>query len=475
MKKTKNRDTSSWKKKYSFVKRIGSGGNAEVYCVKDSSDVQYALKELQNKKDKEKTARFLDEVKIMSENLDISGIIPILEANIEEYWYVMPVAETIMGHLGKSTDRFLETKKAIKQLTETLVQLQKREIAHRDIKPDNLYYYNDRYCYGDFGLVDFPDHIKDLTNTHRNLGAKFTIAPEMMRNPKDADGLKADIYSLAKTFWMLLTDDQFGFEGVYDFLDSSYGLRYNEDFKGVHLAELENLLRLATSNAPEDRPTIEQFQKAVSDWLEISDDIEKSNESDWKFLAKLIFGDIIPKTVVWRNLNDIKEILQLLVSSPAYNHMLFSDNGGLDLDTIKFAPESGWLDLMVDQEQVYRVRPKELFFESFGNEIEWNYFRLELMDESFVLGPLLNDMSYEVLTEDYPAHYVDPTDFCYGVYDYDTGEPLPKDARIIMRYTKGVLLIVMKLGPYNAINATYDGRHGDCNNVQFRRYVEELV
>ena len=35
-------------------------------------------------------------------------------------------------------------------------------------------------------------------------------------------------------------------------------------------------------------------------------------------------------------------------------------------------------------------------------------------------------------------------------------------------------MIVMKMGHYNHIHVTYDGRHGDCNNEAFRSYIENL-
>ena len=50
--------------------------------------------------------------------------------------------------------------------------------------------------------MDFPDN-DDFTKSDRGLGAIFTIAPEMKRNPKPADASKADVFSLAKTLWML--------------------------------------------------------------------------------------------------------------------------------------------------------------------------------------------------------------------------------------------------------------------------------
>jgi len=36
--------------------------------------------------------------------------------------------------------------------------------------------------------------------------------PEMRRNPDKADGKCADVYSLAKTLWILLTKETKGFE-----------------------------------------------------------------------------------------------------------------------------------------------------------------------------------------------------------------------------------------------------------------------
>lgn len=93
------------------------------------------------------------------------------------------------------------------------------------------------------------------------------------------------------------------------------------------------------------------------------------------------------------------------------------------------------------------------------------------------LSPILNESSayeYEDLVEDTPAHYVDAKYAEYGIYDYDTGISLPKGYKVISRYIKGKLLIVMKMGPYNSIPSTYDGRHGLCSSSEFRDYVNQL-
>ena len=54
-------------------------------------------------------------------------------------------------------------------------------------------------------------------------------------------GKKADVFSLAKTMWMFLTKDERGFDGVYNYLDSSHSLRYLDKYKSVHLVEIDEL------------------------------------------------------------------------------------------------------------------------------------------------------------------------------------------------------------------------------------------
>ena len=99
-------------------------------------------------------------------------------------------------------------------LSITLEKLHEQGISHRDIKPANILYYNNRLCFVDFGLVKYPGKA-DVTPKKRDVGAKFTMAPEMRREASDANGLPADVYSLAKTLWIALTKQTKGFDGQY--------------------------------------------------------------------------------------------------------------------------------------------------------------------------------------------------------------------------------------------------------------------
>ena len=314
----------AWNKKYSLIEneRLGGGGNAKVYKIKNQNNNNiYALKVLTKNK-REPKLRFIDEIKIMLQCKDIRGVLPILDYSYRKYQYIMPIAQPITDVLHKddsdTTEFIVAVVSAFIQLSQTLSELHQKNIAHRDIKPANLYYYNNCFCFGDFGLVEFPESNNDLTRSDKALGAIFTMAPEMKRDPKYSDGKKADVYSLAKTLWIILSGEEKGFEGVYNFNDKQHGLRFFDEFQKVHLVELEDLLQKSTSNNPDERPTVQQFKSALENYLSILDDDELSQKSDWEFLNKYLFP-FGQESAVWRNLDKIIEILNIVGTSPAYN------------------------------------------------------------------------------------------------------------------------------------------------------------
>lgn len=465
----------SWNNYYEIVDELGEGGNAKVYRVKCKEDnEEYALKDLVVG-GKEKHNRFVNEINTIKDNYQIiEGIIPIYRFSVEEYWYTMPIAISAVDYILENKLDIEEIVKGIISLSETLEKLHEKDICHRDIKPSNIYYYNNRFAFGDFGLVDFPNNTDDFTKSDKGLGAIFTIAPEMKRNPKKADSKKADAFSLAKTMWMFLTNNEKGFDGVYNYLDPSHSLRYLEQYKNTHLVEIDELLKDSTDNNPDVRPTIEEFKERLINWIDVYSDIDKSQASDWNFLNKQLFGLYPPESSAWRNINKIVKILNIIGKTPAYNHMLFHDKGGLDFSFAEIADEENCIKLYDTLGFCYIVRPKILYFEGFNENYRWNYFLLEF-DK---LSPILSaedDCDNEHLVEDYPAHYVSAQYAQYGVYDYETAIPLPEGFKTVYRYIRGKFLIVLKNGPYNGINGTYDGRHGDCSASEFRNYIEYLL
>ena len=453
---------------------LGEGGNGKVSLAQDrNSGKSVAIKILSNGSE-EKKQRFLDEIQIVEKySASILGIIPILEACSEEFWYSMPIAKAIMKHIKEAELTVTEIIQGIIKLADTLSQLHSNNVSHRDIKPDNILFYDGRFCLSDFGLASFPDSPDEFTRSDKGLGAIFTIAPEMKRDPKHADGKKADVFSLAKTMWMLLTGDNRGFDGVYNPFDPSHSLRYINHLLDVHLVELEHLLTASTNNDPDLRPDMESFRNRMVEWLNVSQDNDRSQASEWSFINQYLFGKNTPELAIWRNLDTIVQVLNAVGTLRAFNHMLFSEKGGLDFRSAELAVEEGCICIADTLGFLYIAKPEFLCLENFGEDYVWSYFLLQFAP----LEPILESDMYEhteYLVEDKPGHYVSDKDSIYGVYDYDTGERLPEGYRNVIRYLTGAFLIVLKGSPYNGIPSTYDGRHGQCDRETFRQYMDCL-
>ena len=89
----------------------------------------------------------------------------------------MPLAKPLKSTFGRDKNRVVS---AVVDLGETLCQLHDRGVSHRDIKPDNLLFWENRARLSDFGIADSPDK-PDLTGVGQMLGPYWTIAPEMKR------------------------------------------------------------------------------------------------------------------------------------------------------------------------------------------------------------------------------------------------------------------------------------------------------
>ncbi|MFI3603958.1 protein kinase domain-containing protein [Vagococcus fluvialis] len=451
---------------------IGGGGNAKVYRVADgNSEDTIALKVLitGGKYFDKKIIRFKDEVKVVVKNQKkLPGILPIIDHGFcdekKEYWYTMPIATPINNLEINSIDSAIEV---VLVLSNHLIKIHEVGIYHRDIKPSNLYFYQQDYCFGDFGLVDYPEK-EDLTELKESVGAKATIAPEMKWDSTNSDGSKADVYSLAKTLWMLLTNKTYSFEGMYDRNSSIMGLR--NYFHGEHLVELENLLFVSTKESPEERPSIIQFSKMLTEYQETKKDYKKYNRSQWNFVQEQLFSEYTPERATWTNVEKIISVLNLIAEMPSLNHMFYPTGGGDDLVKVEKAGEDGFIYLITGTNTRDIVKPKTLYVENFNGDFGWSYFRLDLEEVAPVF--YTEEIEREFLTEDYPGHYESPIVGNYG--HYEDGRTVPKGAKLINRYLKGAFVFFAKNSIYNQISVTYDGNHNLVDNEVFRDYIKYL-
>lgn len=264
---------------YTISDCLGHGGNGEVYEVKNNKNEKFAMKILIISGDyREKYIRFKDEIKVVKEHQEKNeGILPIIEMEIpliEDVknssiaWYVMPIATSINKVISKKVindkHEFIKVLNGTIELAEIIKYFHNAGISHRDIKPGNIYYYNNKWVLSDFGLVDYPE--KDNL-TRNSLGPKGTIAPEMRLNAKKADGRKADVYSLGKTLWILITNNVYAFDGVYS--SDTKAIRLNDFIdQHIYVKPLENLLEKATQQEPNERIEIDEFIKLLQDYID---------------------------------------------------------------------------------------------------------------------------------------------------------------------------------------------------------------
>ena len=200
---------------YKIIRKMDGGGNANVFVAENVRGEAVAIKILREesgngkrreKRNRKKRIRFKIETEMVVGIQDeIEGVIPIFSYGLpdkrtKKYWYAMPIAIPLEDRL-KEVKSLEDKVNCVLELARTLEALHKKDIVHRDIKPKNIYFYNGKYCLGDFGLVDYPEK-RDLTSLQEAVGPKATMAPEMRYNAKNADGKKADVYSLAKTLWI---------------------------------------------------------------------------------------------------------------------------------------------------------------------------------------------------------------------------------------------------------------------------------
>ena len=453
---------------WTVLTKLGVGGNGEVWIAQNSGGNKAAIKILKKLK-QIAYARFVDECKVIQENQDIKGVMPIfdfyLPAEIKKElpWFVMPIAVPISRHLiGKNTEEIIS---AIIEISDTLSQLHNKSITHRDIKPPNLFWLEDRYYIGDFGLVDYPEK-KDLTPKGGAVGPKWTIAPEMRRDPDKADGKCADVYSLSKTLWIMLTKEKKGFEGQYK---SDHFIGIGRFQPTIFSNPLDELIRDCTENDPLKRPTIIEFRARLIKWIEINKNYEDKNRLQWLDVQRKLFPTALPSRVIWEDINDIISVLKTL-SFINLNHMFFPGGGGLDLQNVSKSFEENCLELDFGGSPTI-VKPKRLIFEAFNDDPEWNYFRLET-DDLIPVDPSHKGDKEEMLAELDSGIYTD-----YDCLEYDdyNGEPMPATARPIRRIFNGDFVIFHKTSLYNKTSSTYDGRHNKMNADQFRKHIHGAI
>ncbi|MEV7638466.1 serine/threonine-protein kinase [Streptomyces rubiginosohelvolus] len=204
--------------RYKKLKKIASGGQAEVYRGKNVDTgaivaLKYLTSSFSSGRDgeveevEEARARFIREVKAQK-SLRHPNIVPIYACaeRAHKPWYAMPLAQDSLDDSFRSDRQSEEwVLDVIAQILDAIEYSHDRKVIHRDLKPSNILQIDGTWRVSDFGLCRFTDSDSAvLTRPKELFGTQFYSAPEQYDNAHDA-GPPADIFSIGRILLQGLT------------------------------------------------------------------------------------------------------------------------------------------------------------------------------------------------------------------------------------------------------------------------------
>lgn len=195
-------------RRWAAVRRLGEGGQAEVWLAEDLElGEPVAVKLFRPDLSPASRERLRREVRI-GRSLGHPGLVRVFEL-IEVGDRLAIVMEWVPG--GSLVERLevgpLPTSEVVtvaRQTLEALAHLHERQVVHRDVKPSNLLLAADgQVKLADLGLARNLSEASDVTRTATTVGTPAYMSPEQLlgREPQPA----ADLYALGATLYELLT------------------------------------------------------------------------------------------------------------------------------------------------------------------------------------------------------------------------------------------------------------------------------
>lgn len=207
-------------------------------------------------------------------------------------------------------------------------------------------------------------------------------------------------------------------------------------------------------------------------------EFRRENLIQWENILNELFPIGRPNYCEWADLTSITSILKTIGAKPNSNHTFMPSGGGLDLTDVIDAGEPDTVSLVFGEASLRIVRPIKLMFFSFGDHVEWAYFRLETGGLAPTRATDAVTEMWEQLTVLEPGYYADAIAWEQGFQGYDeNGDeiPLPESASRAIRFFNGDFVIFASASAYNANPNTYDARHNKMTSNEFNTYISNIV
>ncbi|KAF0243663.1 MAG: serine/threonine protein [Planctomycetota bacterium] len=249
--------------------KIDRGGNAEVWRAVRDGGLPVALKIL-TRHSSEARDRFLREIETQRKLQGHKGVMPLLGAgklDRDSGESLLSLSMPIAVPSHKALSGLKEPRRVVEatlSFARTLAELASKGVFHRDIKPANLFQLGESWVVGDFGLARDTSKPRS-THSHTRRGPREFTAPEAIKNPMGAEDGPSDLWSLAKTLWVLLAEERFPPPGHHVLSDPLMTLSTKLKIPGIEA--LDSLIARCTENDPRRRPTLAVFTRALEAWL----------------------------------------------------------------------------------------------------------------------------------------------------------------------------------------------------------------
>lgn len=197
--------------RYKIVSELGHGGMADVYEARDvifKREVALKIIKYENAKKIENLIRFQNEARFSAafNHPNIVKIYDYGEYNNLPYIVTEFVrGQTIRDVLDyKRCFSLNESCSIMLQLCDAVHEIHSKNIVHRDIKPQNIYYSSDGSIkLGDFGISILLGSGMNVSENRKIMGTAQYLAPELVYGEKPT--FQSDIFAMGITLFELLT------------------------------------------------------------------------------------------------------------------------------------------------------------------------------------------------------------------------------------------------------------------------------